>query len=216
MLLRINHKNFIIHMIDHFTREEILGMNYILVSAGMKAKRRANNVWKSLDLYPADETAKEHITYQNIDLFRKNYFRDLEDSEDAIYTELLKPIIEEHSTRVLICKEKEDDMMDVLCEYLEKKYGLQAVDLNKLFTEGKTPSVKFDREKLKRKIVDINRRVTKQGEAEAERSSGGRFRLLKTWDKKKKMKKLKSLGIRCNNLSEDEMTRILMDEWVEE
>lgn len=203
-------------MIDHFTREEILGLKFLIVSVAMPAKARASNVSKCIDLWPSDESSKEFIKYQNLDLFRKNYFEDLDNSEVPIYKEILKPIGEDNKCLVIVCHENEDEMIDVLFEYLEKKYKLQAVDLNKLFTEGVVSPVKFNRIRIKNKVVDINRRVTKLGKEEKERSSGGRMMLLKDMTPKQKSKKLKSLGINPNNLSETEINKILIEEWVEE
>ena len=61
MIFRVNHENYIYHMIDYFTREELTKVSYLLISARIRNQGTLENVVKCNDLYPSVEALSNYI-----------------------------------------------------------------------------------------------------------------------------------------------------------
>ena len=131
---------------------------------------------------------------------------------DVIYKTFIVHI-KYHRDLMIVCDRIENDYIDVLCKFLKKRYALECIDLNKLFSEGHIGPIYIDRKEMDNRAVDIRRIATKKLEASLETTRDGRMSILSKMDTKGKLKKLKDLGISAKKT--DNLDSLLIDAWVE-
>ena len=215
MLYRIDFEKFMVHMIDHFPGEELLSFHYVIVSAGILNQGRLNNVVKVHHrFYPSAHVQEIYLEHQNQNIFQKMYFDELEDCTDIIYETFLSNLLK-HSSVLIICKKEENHVVDALIEFL-KKYAVECVDLNKLFTDGSVDKVYVDIDEIEKKTIELRKRMKKVVIKEEEATSHGRARLLSVMNDEQKLKKLSKLGIDMNGIDVDDYDKLLIEYWVED
>ena len=226
MLFRIDHERFITHAIDHFTREEILSMGFLIVSAGVQDPRNqkwlsgltlngesTGNVLKINELYPNDEVQDLYIRFGSKDKIRDMYMDQLKGYDYLFYNALVSPILS-YQNRTFICKMRENDYIDIILEYVKKTFSIDHIDLNELFSKGRVGPYYIDREDIHNSTVKIARRVFKDKRNEQNMTEGGRLLSLGEMSKKEKLKLLKKLGIKVNDNEHDLIDDLLMESWV--
>ena len=218
MLFRIDIERFLTHMIDHFTMDDILSMEYAIISAGVKCGGRAGNMAKISILHPSGASSdiiETYDKYQDKAILRKMYFEYLKEYENRLYLIFVSPVLN-HQNICIICCERENYYIDILVEYLEEKFRIECIDLNKLFIKGRVGRLYIDRDLIHDKAVDIRRAAAKDNLKALESSKDGMLQLLGIMSKKEKIKVLKKRGIQTNKSDYKDLDQLLMEEWVED
>lgn len=227
MLYRINYKNFLTYAIDYFTRDELAGINYIIISAKVRNNGKATNVLKNNELYPTIEAGEVYDSTKDLDILEKIY-RDSLFSDENIeagyvnneswgYTALYKilhPVLQNKPV-MLICdsESNEDAYVDVICRILKKEFSLDAINLNQLFTTGHVGPYRIDLDKIHDKSVKIARSITQQAIRDKASTKEGRRELISQMSKKEKLKNLKKFGVKLTDRDMENIDQILLDEW---
>lgn len=224
MIYRIDIQHFLTHAIDHFTMQELTHFQYAIISAKVRNQSRVLNVSKFNVLYPTPEIVTAYADYQDKKILEKMYMEML-DSEDSatgtkwaanrLYTIFVKPLLDNVDV-VIICDRLENDYIDVLCKYLKKRFDVEVIDLNELFSKGRIGSIYIDRNVIRDKAVDVRRAAAKEMKMSLESTSDGRLHLLNQMDKKEKIDKLKELGINVTKSDKNDLDKLLIDEWVQD
>lgn len=224
MIYRIDMQHYLSHAIDYFTAEELTHFQYAVISAAIKNGGKAANISKISELYPFPEIVLEYSEYRNKEVMEKMYMELLNPKSEnegiginaianIFYRTFVNPLLQ-HCDIVIICDREENDYIDVLCKVLKKKYMIDVIDLNKLFSEGQIGPIYIDRDEIWDKAVDIRRITAKDNIKALESTSGGRQHLLKMMSKKDKIEKIKELGINLTSHNNKELDAILLDAWV--
>jgi hypothetical protein len=215
MLFRIDKQRFLTHMIDHFTLDELLSLEYAIISASVIVKGYTTNVQKINVLYPDVELVLRYDETNDKDIFKKMYFDELTELTGTIYRTFVANLLE-HKNICIVCDEKENFIIDVLCEFLKKKFNVDTIDLNELFIKGRVGPYYLDLDEVENKSVDIRRKVVKDKLQSMESTRDGRMTVLKGMTKDDKIKKLKSLGINVKRVDHINLDQLLIDGWVED
>lgn len=232
MLYRIDYKHFLLHMIDYFTYDELMHMQYLMISTEIKNVGRASNVAKCNDLYPPYELIADYYTNHNQDIFEKRYMNYLENAEDedhaarayvqevtwvdrVLWKFIMRPL-EGHHDVVLFCGDSENFIIDALVKFIKKKTGLEVIDLNEFFTKGKLGPIYIDWDEVWDKGVDIKRAARRDRNESLMSTSDGRQELLKIWTPKEKMAELKRLEYKISKSEKKDLDQILVEAWEQE
>ena len=216
MLYRINYERFLTHMIDHFTREELLSFQYAVISSGITISSRVLNAKKIPILWPYHDDYIEYVETGNLKVFKKLYLDWLkkEECEDMIYHLFLNQVLSRQNI-MIVCLEREDFIIDILTEYLENKYSIKCINLNDLFIHGRVETLHIDYDEIHNHAVDLRKKVIKKDIESKSTTPEGRLKLLEIMPTKDKMNKLKELGIEMSKRDKKEFDKILIEEWVE-
>lgn len=225
MIYRIDLQHFLTHAIDHFSSDYLTHFQYAIISAAIRNGNRVSNVVKINELYPTTEIISAYAEYKDKSIMEKMYTELLVPPKNAkngdywaantIYKTFINPLMK-HFDIVILCDEKENDYIDVLCKILKKYFSIDVIDLNELFREGKVGPIYIDRNKIWDKAVDIRRQAGKEMISALESTKDGRLKLINMWNKKEKIHKLKSLGITVTESDMNNLDQLLIDEWVNE
>lgn len=230
MLYRINYKNFLMYAIDYFTRDELASIYYIIISAKVQNNGMNDHITKINELYPTIEIVTEYDSVQDMDILEKAYREMLGDdnhieagiptsetwAEHALYR-IIHPVIHSRPV-VLICSDEshEDDYVTCLCKLLKRKYSLDVIDLNQLFTEGHVGPYHIDLNKIHNKTVPIARAITTQEFKDKSSTKDGRVEIIHNMSMKHKLKMLKQFDIRLSDDDKPNIDTILLDAWCEQ
>lgn len=224
MLYRIDIQHFITHAIDHFTLEELTSMQYAIISAAVKNTSKCVNVAKVSKLYPTTDIVASYVEHQDKKIMEKMYIdlltpevesgKDITYVDGAVYDYILTPVLNNQNV-VIVCDRSENVYIDVLCKLLKKRYKIEAIDLNELFSKGRVGSIYIDKQQIRNSVVDIRRASNMKKKAELEQTTDGRLKLIyEIMTKKDKIKKLKELGINVSSNDMKDIDKILEDVWV--
>lgn len=221
MVYRIDFPNFMVHMIDHFTREEIIHMEYAIISASISNGGHSMNIGKCNDLYPDPDVVATYAETHDKELMKRMYMDQLDPKDEiskcnmevTIYRVFLN-LLELHHDVCIICGRSENDFIDVLCEHLKNKFAVEVIDLNQLFTTGRVGSIYIDRDEIHDKCVDIRRYAELQHHQSLNSTREGRATLLTMMSKKQKLKKLDELGITPTSTKSSDLNELLIDSYV--
>lgn len=203
-------------MIDYFTSEEITSMEYAIISAGIPNQGLATNVVKCISLYPTYETTKAYAELQDDDILKRMYLDELKHSEFLMYKSFVAPVLDHHNI-VIVCRKKENIYIDILTNYLEKKFSLQCIDLNQLFISGRVGPLYIDRKEIHNNSVKLVRTAVEKEREVYEATKEGRARLLSNMNEKDKIRLLKKYsGIQLRKDERHKLDEILTEEWVED
>lgn len=223
-------KHFLTHAIDYFSYEELIHMQYAIISAKIRNGGRNMNVAKINDLYPEPEIIITYEEYKDKDMMEKMYFDFLDPSEEDkikikkggsyfIYNSIYKVFINnlmQHKDIVIICDENENDYIDVFCKYLKKRFEIDTIDLNELFKTGHVGPIYIDRKRIMDKSVEIRRSCGRDQIEALSSTSEGREKLISMMSKKEKIKKLKAFGIDPTDEDKKNINEILLKAWNED
>jgi hypothetical protein len=215
MLFRISFENFLVHAIDHFTRDELLSMHYAIISAVVRngGRMAKDECVKINQLYPSSEIVVMMEAYSNKEAIEKAYLEELKGSENLIYLTFVVNILA-HKNVCIVCCDRENLYIDILTNYLKKNYSLDCIDLNKLFMEGKVNPISINLNKIHNKSVSLRKSVIKDGKDYMNSTRDGRLLLLQKMNKQDKIKKLKELGIKVRKIDHKDLDELLLEEWV--
>lgn len=224
MLYRIDYDKFLLHMIDHFTREELLHMQFIIISTIVKNGGHAENVIKCLGLAPTSDVTVLTYETDDMDVIRKAYLDELDSDDPIVRSEMngqyLKYIlnpVELHHDVCIVCDKKEHKYIDVFCEFIKKEFGLDTIDLNELFTKGRVGSMRIDRDEIHDRCVDIRRASVKRYHDSMSTTREGRTKLVyEIMDKKDKIKLLDKYGITPTSTKTADLNEMLRDVYIDE
>lgn len=221
MIYRIDLQHFITHAIDHFTSDDLVHFQYAIVSAKINNGRSVANTVKMNELYPSPEIVLEYDEYKDKNILEKMYFEMLDngdigkdESANLFYNVFVNTLINHYDVMIL-CDECENDYIDCLVKYLHKKFSIDVIDLNQLFTEGKTNEIYIDRKEIWNKAVDIRRLAGKEMIRTLSQTRDGRLKLLEKMSTKEKIEKCKEIGINVSKRDKHDLDSILIDEWVD-
>lgn len=224
MLYRITQRNFIMYAIDYFTKEELLNMKYIIISAMVQNSGRSNNVTKMNNLYPSVDMIEEHSIGNN-DNLEKQYSTLIFGEEEGIDINgtavsdiyVIVQLVLEGAPVMLVCGDKgeEDYFMDILCNIIEKRFSLETINLNKFFTEGHIDPYHINQNKIHNKLVPIRRMIIKAKFRDKSSSRDGKAELISKMTKKQKLKYLKRFGLDHIDPDDKSIDEILLEAWCE-
>lgn len=224
MIYRIDVQHFLTHAIDHFTRDELMHFQYAIISAKVRNGNRAPNAAKISQLYPSPEIVSAYAEYKDKAILEKMYMDELmppkgsDVSNDTVanrmYETFVNPLLHHHDI-VILCDKEENDYIDVICKYLKKQFEIEVIDLNELFTKGRTGAIYIDRDEIWDRAVDVRRASYTMVCKSLESSHDGKLKLLGMMTKKQKLEKLKELGISVSGVDKNDIDKLLIDEWVE-
>ena len=226
MLYRINYKHFLVYAIDYLSLKDITNIQYAVFSAKVANLGKCLNVSKISNLYPTVETVIAYSDSGDKSLMKKMYLdflegKDLDNPEEwnptmgMVYGAFVNPLLK-HYDVMIVCDESEDDYVDVLCEFLEKRFGVEAINLNQLFDTGHVGPLYIDRDQIRDRAVDIRRMAAKEQTKTYETSREGRMHLLGMMNKHEMKKRLEGLGFDTRGMTEKEMQEMLIEEWCNE
>ena len=226
MLYRINYKHFLVYGIDYFSLEEITGIQYAVFSAKVANLGKLRNVAKISGLYPTVDIVLAYSDTGDKEVMKKMYLdflegKDLDNPEEwnptmgMVYGAFVNPLLK-HYDVMIVCDESEDDYVDVLCEFLEKRFGVEAINLNQLFDTGHVGPLYIDRDQIRDRAVDIRRMAAKEQTKTYETSREGRMHLLGMMNKHEMKKRLEGLEFDTRGMTEQEMRDMLIEEWCNE
>lgn len=221
MIYRIDIQHFLTHAIDHFTSDDLIHFQYAIISAKINNGRSVANTVKMNELYPSPDIIMEYEEYKDKEILEKMYFDMLdngdiskEDSANLFYNVFVNTLLNHYDVMIL-CDECENDYIDCLVKYLNKKFSIEVIDLNQLFIKGRVNEIYIDREKIWDKAVDIRRLAGKQMMKSLSQTRDGRLKLLEKMSTKDKIEKCKEIGIEVSKKDKKELDAILIDEWVD-
>lgn len=222
MVYRIDLQRFLGHAIDHFTREEIVNCQYAIFSAKITNGGTGNNMAKINQIYPTPDIVEAYAETHDKKILEKMYF-DLmtpEKGDDSpwqhnvIYKTFINPL-SLHYNIIILCDQIENDYVDVFCKYLKKKWFIEVIDLNELFTKGRVGPIYIDRDKVRDNAVDIRRAAEREAHKTLSQTEDGRRYLLGKLSEKNKLKLAeKDLGLKLSNADKKNIDQILEEEWV--
>ena len=225
MIYRINIQHFLTEMIDYFPLEDLIDMQYTIISANISNGGRAHNVVKLNTLYPDTEAIAQYAETGDKNVLKKMYYNMLDEGKtknlrsntfhNIIYHAYVSTLLDNVDTTIL-CDKGEDIYIDCLCDYLKDRFNIEVIDLNQLFTKGKVGPIYLDRDKVRDKAVDIRRNALKEQIATMKQTAGGRSQLIHSMSKKDKLKELKRLNVKLNQDDMDHLDELLLEEWAEE
>lgn len=220
MLYSIDFQHFMTHAIDYFTVDEILGFNYMIISAKVKNGNRLKTVVKPSSIYPTPDMVTAYADYKDPEILNKMYEEyftpgpnDNNWQDNVIYCHFIQPLLSKQSI-LMISDQIEYDYLKSISWYLKNKFLIETIDLNELFSKGKIGPISIDMKEIYNKAVDVRRTAERIMQKEKSSTSDGRAFLLSKMTKKEKIKKLKSLGISVNDENNEELTTLLVDAWV--
>ena len=225
MIFRIDLKHFLTEAIDYFSMEDLISMEYCIISSKICNGSRSTHVGRFSELYPNTESIYQYELTGDIKVLEKMYF-DMVDTNDRskdrisnhyhniMYRTFINPLLN-HFNVMIVCDEAENPYVTVICEYLKQKFEIEVIDLNELFTKGKVGPLYIDRDKIRDKAVDIRRNAVKAEINSQKQTEGGRSKLLATMTKKEKVAELKKYGVDAKSYSVDELDEALDAEWVD-
>ena len=220
MIFRIDKRHFLTHAIDFFTLEELYSFQYLIISANVACSNACLNCAKANDLYPDVETIEEYNTTGDKSILEKMYFDMLNPKKGydigpgrysiLIYQLFINPL-EKHYNIMIVCDEKENDYIDVLCKYLKKKYTIEVIDLNQLFTKGHVGPIYIDFDQIRDRAVDIRREAVNEEKRSLSQTRDGKAKIIDQMSKKQKLKMLKNYGVTLNDDTRKDMDSILLE-----
>lgn len=225
MIYRIDMQNFITHAIDHFTLDDLLEMQYAIISAKVVNTGKSLNVVKVNELYPLPETIVTYAETQDKDLLEKMYLELLNgedidnqnefsnDMDVNIYRLFINPLLH-HVNICIVCDRFENDYVDILCNHLKNKFDIEVIDLNELFTKGRVGPIYLDRDQIWDNAVDIRRAAAKEQSKRLGTTLEGKEKLIRKMTKKEKIEKLEELGLKYRGESGKELNNLILEEWV--
>lgn len=222
MVFRIDKRHFLTHAIDFFTLDELYAFQYVIISAKVACSNRTIVCRKCNDLYPDVDTVTEYANTGDKSILEKMYFEMLTPKKDKaqtdgryhilLYQMFVDPILK-HYSMLIVCDESENDYVDVLCKYLHKKFYIDVIDLNELFTKGHTGSIYIDLDKIRDKAVDIRRDAIKEEYRTMVQTRDGKAKFISGLSMNKKLKMLKKYGVPVNDETKKDIDSILLEEW---
>lgn len=221
MIYRIDLHHFLVHAIDHFSFTDLNYFEYAIISAKIKCGLKDSHCQKINNLFPLAETVIAYAETGNPDILEHDLFKLYDDlinnQHSDVFYKVFVQNVEKHINVLIVCDEQENPYIDVLCKYLKKKFAIEVIDLNKLFTKGKLDPIHYDYDVIRDKGVDVRRAAKKQAEENLATTRDGRLELVRGWDKDRKIKQCKKIGLRVRkSISERELDQILIDAWVED
>lgn len=221
MIYRIDIQRFLLHAIDHFSFTDLYYCQYVIVSSRIKCGNKDGNCHKANPLYPLPETVARFAETGNTDLLDRELFALYDDmikhDHSTVFYDLFVRTIETHTNVMVVCHEDENPYVDSLCKFLKKRFSIEVINLNQLFTKGKIDPVHYDYNKIRDKGVDIRRAATAQAVKDKASTEEGRMELLMMWKRKTKLNLCKSIGINVRkDVSDKDLDAILIDAWVKD
>jgi hypothetical protein len=215
-------------MIDYFTREELIHFQYAIISAKIPNQGRCDNVVKVNSLYPDFDSLSTYDEYKDEKIAEKLYFEMLQNEDGGrkdyketpwadytIYKTFINPL-NKHFDIIILCDKMENIWVDFLCKYMKKKFAIEVIDLNKLFSEGKIGPIYIDRKEIWNKSVDVKKSAIEKTKEGLEQTRGGRIKLIGMMSKKEKISKLKEIGIKVTSIDDNNLDALLIDSWADE
>ena len=225
MIYRIDYQHFLSHAIDHFSLDDIMNAQYLIISAKITNTGKCRNIVKMNDLYPDTITVIAYAETGDKKLLEEMYFEMLEPKDKelkaeyrrsnpyttTIYQSIINPLLN-HYNVIIICDTAENDYIDCFCKFLKKNYSVEVIDLNELFTKGRVGSIYVDRDEIRDKAVDIRRAAVREQAHAMASTRDGKEALIEKMTKKQKLKELKRLGIKVSP-DEKDLDVLLFEEW---
>ena len=210
MLYNITWENYLLHLIDHCSKEELLSFKYVIVSGYVFNGNRMENVTKSMPLYPLPELLSEFKSLPRAS-FEAHYHEMLREQFHDIHLIIMDPITSHHNV-LIVWSKKEEEYLYPLLTFLKNEFNLPSINLNQLFERGYIDPIEFDLEKISEAYKPRMRKLIQEQNDIISKTSEGRRNLLSKMSNKEKKRKLKSLGIKFND--NDNLDNLLIEGWV--
>ena len=225
MVYRITFDRFLLYGIDYLSLQDITQIHYLVLSARVTNLGKLPNVVKISDLYPTVDIVTTYAESGDKMLMYKMYWDYLSGEDEythdewnptdtIVYKAFINPLIR-HFDVMIVCDRSEDEYVDVLTDYLDKKFGVPVINLNRLFDEGRVGPIYLDRDRVRDNAVDVRRKAANEEAKALSTSRDGRLKLIGMMNAKEKRKRLRDLGISPEGMSNKEMDEVLFDVWVD-
>ncbi|MBD5583934.1 MAG: hypothetical protein HDQ88_02545 [Clostridia bacterium] len=225
MLYCIDYEHFMVDMIDFFTKEEILSFIYLNTSV-IIPNQQSNYSAKLMFMVPSsdseyyisennNEKMADELYYQQLLDGVNNPYRS-ENTRNMWYKSMLGPL-RNHQNVMMMCLRSEMHYMKVLCKFIKEQFGVETIDLNKLFTEGRVGDMVIDFRDFKGRTKDLRDGWKEDNRRErmiTAQTYDGRKKLMNDMSKKEKIKQLELIGVSYIPKDEDEIDALLMESWV--
>ena len=226
LVYRITFDRFLVYAIDYFSLEDLSQIQYLVLSAKITNLGKLPNVVKINNLYPTVEIVTTYAESGDKAMMHKMYWDYLSGEDEyksdewnpidgLIYRAFINPLLH-HYDIMIVCDRAEDDYVDVLVEYLERRFEVPVINLNQLFDTGSVDTIYIDRDQIQDNAVDIRRKAATEEMRSLSTSRDGRIKLIGMMSHKEKKRKLRELGINSNGLSDKEISQLIYDAWVDE
>lgn len=221
MIYRIDLQHFLVHAIDHLEFVDINYAIFVVISAKINVGLKDTRCQKPSILYPNPETVLRFDESQNMDVLEREMF-DYYDNlvirgKDTTFYDYFVHTMEEHNNVIIVCDKIENPYVDVLAKYLKKRFAIEVIDLNKMFTDGYIDPVRYDYNKIQKKGQGIRELKEADRMKSLACTPDGRMELLREWNKSTKLKLCKALKLRVRKSIDDKiLDDILIDAWVNE
>lgn len=229
MLYRIDLENYLLDLIDFFTRDEILSFHNIIISTRIAWSAGATGPTHRLNsLYPNVETQTYYLETKNFDTAEEMYFDMLESKDgksdirhipeyafsmEPILQYLVRPILN-NAPVLMLCMRDENWIVDMLSHYMKKKYNIDTIDLNQLFSKGSIGPISIDMDELRKMDRKNTGIVAKDTIYLKSLTEDGRREILHAMTEKDKIRKCKELGIKLKHDDLKKLDKILLEGWV--
>ena len=218
MLYRMNTKTFM-KIFAHENPKLIEKTQFIVASKRIRKTTEEPNVIFMPNLYPSDMLLADYRNEIDAGHFEKEYRKELS-KHKLLLAILVKGIVEENYTSVILCTYKEWKVgyMKVLSEYILDLFGYPVIDYKKFKTKKKLPKEVKDIDE--RSIIDRCDEIIKKEEnrkrKELMKTRSGRAKLVESMTKEDMIKQLKKMNLYSPGIDKYTMKEILMEFFVED
>ena len=130
-IIRMSSDDFLDNFIKKYNYKKF---NFLLISEGVKTKKKYRNVYALKSLIPPANVVSEFINSGYSGKYVKKYTNYLSNPEvEALITVIVTLCVVDNSNVVLLCTKEESEYkyLNIICDYIEAVYGVKAYSYNK-------------------------------------------------------------------------------------
>lgn len=216
MLYKMNTKTFM-KIFAHEDPKLIEKTQFLTVSKRIRKTSEEPNVIFLPKLFPSDMLLADHRCTFNEGYFEEMYKKELKKNK-LFLAIIIKGIIEEKYTTVLLCTYKEWQIgyMQVLADYIMETFGYPVIDYKKFKKHKKVPKELRDLDE--RAIIDRCNEIIEHEERkrkkELMKTPKGRLKILESMNKEDMIHQLKKMNLYTKGMDKATMKEFLMDFFV--
>lgn len=191
--------------------KKVMKTQFVIVSSTIRKNGKyedqvinGNNV-----LAPSQYLIADYDDYKHNTEYRREYFNQLDEGRAFLAT-IIKYVIEENMTVVLLCgqREKKYNYLNMIQEYVEQEFGFHIYDYKK-YKDGKEKPVKIDQSEVLYVCNRILKKAKKDKKKKMLSTEKGRKSYISEMKKKTMKKELKKRGLYVDDMSKSEMEDML-------
>lgn len=189
-LIKLDSKTFLNKFCKEYNPNDF---QIVLISNDIKSKNKFENVMVAKELFPSKEVLSAKVNAGDND-FKEGYFTQLKQHMLSVATIVLS-VAKYNSNVILLCSEVENEFeyIDILADFIETLYNIEAITFKKLKKKPKLLSKPIDEdivEDIEEEIEHIKKKYSKVGGCEETSEILDEYILLVGDVGKKKLKKM--------------------------